>query len=87
MVRKAKAKGPGIEDRLLELEDLVKTLEDGSLPLEDSLDLFEKGIKLSRELQESLSKAEMRVTRLLEGEDTKEVPYHGPESSGEGEEA
>jgi exodeoxyribonuclease VII small subunit len=87
MARKAKAKGPGIEERLLELEALVKDLEDGTLPLEESLDLFEKGIKLSRELQESLRKAEMRVTRLLEGEDAQEAPYHGPEKPDEGDES
>ncbi len=65
MARKTKA--PGFESRLQELEGLVRRLEEGNLPLEESLDLFERGITLSRELQASLEAAQMRVTRLLEG--------------------
>jgi exodeoxyribonuclease VII small subunit len=66
------------EKQLTELEDIVARLEDGSLPLEESLQLFEKGIKLSRELQSALQAASMKVTYLLEGERIEEQPL--PES-------
>jgi exodeoxyribonuclease VII small subunit len=40
-------------------------LENGDLPLEDSLELFEKGIKLSRECRQRLAKAERRIEILM----------------------
>lgn len=70
------------ESRLSELEGLVRRLEDGSLPLEESLALFERGLALARELQKSLSEASLRVTRLLEGEPPMEAPLETvPEDS------
>ncbi len=48
-----------------ELGTIVERLEQGDLPLEDSLDLFERGVKLSREAQERLDAAERRVEELL----------------------
>jgi exodeoxyribonuclease VII small subunit len=68
------SKKTGIETQLRALEDIVKKLEDGSLPLEESLVLFEQGISLSRDLQSSLRAASMKVTRLLEGEPLLEEP-------------
>jgi exodeoxyribonuclease VII small subunit len=67
-------KRQGFESRLKELEELVARLEDGSLPLEESLALFERGIRLSRDLETELQSATLRVTRLLEGEPPKEAP-------------
>ena len=54
------------EARLQELEALVENLEDGDLSLEDSLQAFEHGVRLTRECQQALSKAEQRVQLLLE---------------------
>lgn len=56
------------EASLQELEKIVRRLEDGDLPLEESLKLFEKGVKLSRECQERLSQAERRIEVLLKDE-------------------
>ncbi|MEZ5344092.1 MAG: exodeoxyribonuclease VII small subunit [Pyrinomonadaceae bacterium] len=56
------------EDSLHKLESIVGQLEDGDLSLEESLKLFEDGIKLSRECQERLSKAERRIEVLLRDE-------------------
>jgi exodeoxyribonuclease VII small subunit len=72
---KKAAKKKGFEAQLQELEEIVGKLEDGSLPLEESLLLFERGIKLSRELQTSLQAASLRVTRLLEGEGVQEASF------------
>lgn len=78
MTKRAKA---GFEQRLQELETLVKRLEEGQLPLEESLDLFERGIALSKDLQSSLEAAQSRVTRLLE--DGREVPLAAKTTSSE----
>lgn len=53
------------EASLAELEKIVGKLEGGDLPLEESLELFEKGIKLSRECRERLTKAERRIEILM----------------------
>ncbi|MEP6919533.1 MAG: exodeoxyribonuclease VII small subunit [bacterium] len=47
------------------LEQIVRDLEQGDLPLEKSLELFEQGIRLSRECQERLGQAERRIEVLL----------------------
>jgi exodeoxyribonuclease VII small subunit len=56
------------EASLSDLEKIVRQLEDGDLPLEESLKLFEVGVKLSRECQERLAKAERRIEVLLKDE-------------------
>ena len=58
-------KKQSFEDSLAELEKIVNKLEGGELPLEESLELFEKGVGLSRECQERLSRAERRIEVLL----------------------
>ena len=53
------------EASLEALERIVQQLEQGDLPLEKSLELFEQGIGLSRQCQDSLSQAERRIEVLL----------------------
>ena len=53
------------EKSLADLEKIVAKLEDGDLPLEESLELFEKGIKLSRECRSRLTNAERRIEVLM----------------------
>ena len=53
------------EASLEALERIVQELEQGDLPLEKSLELFEEGIGLSRQCQERLSQAERRIEVLL----------------------
>lgn len=53
------------EASLEALEQIVQDLEEGDLPLEKSLELFEQGIRLSRECQERLNQAERRIEVLL----------------------
>ena len=54
------------EKALEQLEGIVEDLESGDLSLENSLNSFEKGIKLARQCQEQLSKAELQVQKLIE---------------------
>ena len=53
------------EDALKILEDIVEKLESGSLELEESIQLFEQGVKLSLYCQQQLKQAEGRVQRLV----------------------
>lgn len=53
------------EANLQELERIVSDLENGDLALEESLKLFESGVKLARECQERLNQAERRIEILM----------------------
>jgi len=57
------------EKSLDELEQIVAKLEAGDLPLEDSLKLFEEGVKLSRHCRERLTNAERRIEVLMKDGD------------------
>ena len=59
------AKPKNFETSLEELERIVRELEQGELTLEKSLELFEQGVKLSRECQERLNQAERRIEILM----------------------
>ena len=59
------AKAKTFESSLEELERIVRDLEQGELPLEKSLELFEQGVKLSRECQDRLNQAERRIEVLM----------------------
>lgn len=62
------------ESALAELEKIVETLEDGQLPLERSLERFERGIALSRFCHARLEDAERRVELLTERGRTRPAP-------------
>ncbi|CAN5537669.1 hypothetical protein BH18ACI1_BH18ACI1_08000 [soil metagenome] len=63
------AKNQTFEASLKELEKIVRGLEEGDLSLEESLKLFEDGVRLSRECQERLNQAERRIEVLLKDGD------------------
>ena len=54
------------EAALTELDTIVKKLEDGDIPLEQSLQLFERGVQLSRFCHARLEEAEKRIEILNE---------------------
>ena len=60
---------PPFEAAIKRLSEIVQTLERGDLPLEESLRLFEEGVKLSRVSQGRLDAAEKRVEQLLAVDD------------------
>ncbi|HID94745.1 MAG TPA: exodeoxyribonuclease VII small subunit [Candidatus Latescibacteria bacterium] len=53
------------EDSLHRLEEIVRRLETGDLSLEESLNLFEEGVKASRECGQFLQQAKKRVLQLV----------------------
>jgi exodeoxyribonuclease VII small subunit len=65
------------EKSLAELETIVEKMEEGGLSLNESLSLFEKGVKLARFLREELDKAEKKIAILLKDDkgEIKEEPF------------
>ena len=66
---KSKEKSLDVEKSLAKLEDIITSLEDGDLPLNESIKTFEEGVKLTKHCQELLTKAELKVQKLLEKDD------------------
>ncbi|WP_392561884.1 exodeoxyribonuclease VII small subunit [Orbus sturtevantii] len=62
---KAQEKALAFEEILKELENVVSKLELGNLPLDEALNEFEKGVKLSKQGQVQLQNAEQRIQILL----------------------
>ena len=52
------------EQALESLEEKVRSLESGELPLEEALELFEQGVELTRECHEKLDAADRRILEL-----------------------
>lgn len=70
---------PDFEAALDQLEKLVALMEEGDLPLEETLKQFEKGIKLTRQCQKSLAEAEQKVEILIEKSGRSEPETFEPE--------
>lgn len=62
------------ETAIAELESIVKKLEEGDLPLEGSLQLYERGVQLSRYCHSRLEDAERRIEVLNERGQLKPAP-------------
>ncbi len=52
------------EQSLTRLEKIVDSLEQGDVPLENAIALYEEGIELSKECMATLSKAELKIKKL-----------------------
>lgn len=70
------------EAALAELEALVQRMETGSLSLEESLQAFERGVRLTRQCQAALEQAELRVKALMEDGTEAPVPEAAPGDDG-----
>ena len=62
----SKTKIKDFESAISELETIVNTLEEGDLSLDKSLELFERGVQLSRFCHQRLEEAERRIEVLNE---------------------
>jgi exodeoxyribonuclease VII small subunit len=58
---------PSFEEHLKALESIVERLEGGDLPLEDSVRLFEEGMKLSEACKKDLDMAEGKIQAVIDG--------------------
>ncbi len=61
------------EESLAKLEEIVKDLETEDIPLEESMEKFEMGIKLSSNCLKKLNEAEEKIEELTRSEDGKLV--------------
>jgi exodeoxyribonuclease VII small subunit len=72
------------DQALAALERTVAELEAGGLPLERTIELYERGVALERRCEQLLAEAELRVRRLVEGArgavDTAELRFDGEPS-------
>lgn len=57
------------EDALRALEDIVRQLESGDVPLEDSITLYERGEELRKHCQKRLDAAQARIEKIVAGPD------------------
>jgi exodeoxyribonuclease VII small subunit len=57
------------EDTFKKLETIVTKLENGDLPLEESMKLFEEGMRLSRVCSQKLNEVQKKVELLMKSED------------------
>ncbi|KRK91491.1 exodeoxyribonuclease VII small subunit [Companilactobacillus futsaii] len=70
------------EENLADLEEIVKNLETGNVPLEEAMEKFKKGVTLSKELEKTLSEAEETVTKIMT-KDGQEVNVKNDQSKDE----
>jgi exodeoxyribonuclease VII small subunit len=70
--------GMSFEDALKALEDVVRKLEGGEVPLDESIGLYERGEALRRHCQARLDAAQARIDKIVQGPDgraTGTVPF------------
>jgi len=68
------------EDAIKELSSIVGKIEQGEIPLQDSLTQYERGMALIKHCQTILKKAEMRIEKISESEaktqqETEDIPF------------
>ena len=56
------------EENLADLEAIVQKLESGQVPLEEAISEFQKGMKLSKDLQETLDQAEKILVKVMQAD-------------------
>lgn len=57
-------KTTSFEAKLTTFQEIINTLDSGELPLEEQVKLYEKGMKIAKELKEFLEKAEMKIIEI-----------------------
>ena len=67
-MKSVKKKSKTFEEAMAELEEIVVKLEKGELPIDESIEYFQRGVELSRYCSKKLDEVEKRITILLEEE-------------------
>lgn len=73
--------GISFEEALKELESIVRKMEQGDLPLDQSLAAFERGVQLTRHCQQALQSAQQKVQVLLVDDEKTELSPFTPSDS------
>jgi len=77
-----KSSTPDFETAMKELEQIVESMENDQLTLDESLQKFERGVELSRICQENLKKAEQKVEQLVKKHGQLIIePFNGDQES------
>ncbi|UDM32638.1 exodeoxyribonuclease VII small subunit [Lentilactobacillus laojiaonis] len=76
------AEEKSFEEKMNELEQIVSQLEQGNVPLEESLEKFKLGIELSNSLQSTLTNAENTMAKMID-EDGNESAFEKVDQDGE----
>ncbi len=61
----AKEKELNFEENLEKLEELVKDLENGNVPLDDAIEKYQEAMKLAKVCDDKLKKAEETITKIV----------------------
>ena len=75
--------GMSFEDALRALEEVVRKLEGGDVPLDDSISLYERGEELRKHCQARLDAAQARIEKIVQKADgtvTGTAPFDSPEN-------
>ena len=77
------SKSKTFEANMTRLEEIVRRLEDGSVPLEEAMKLFQEGTALTGSCGKLLDEAELEIVKLTKGPDglLQEVPFEREEST------
>ena len=60
------AKEINIQEELKRLDEIIEKISSKALPLEESLALYEEGVKITKVLEEALKEAEAKVEKIVE---------------------
>ena len=68
----AKEKELNFEENLEKLEELVRDLENGNVPLDDAINKYQEAMKIAKVCDEKLKNAEEAITKIVKDDDTVE---------------
>lgn len=74
--QKSDADKLSFEGAIKELTDIVGKIEQGEIPLQDSLEQYEKGMALIKQCRTILQKAEERIEKITKEEETEDTDRH-----------
>ena len=66
----------GFEEAIKELTNIVGRIEQGQIPLQDSLEQYEKGMALIKQCRAILQKAEERIEKISKEQDSQDGSRH-----------
>lgn len=77
------SKQMSFEEAMERLEEIVRKLEDGTMPLDASMEAFEEAVRLSRFCNDALEQAKQRVRLLTKDADSSvtDVPFDTPDAT------
>jgi exodeoxyribonuclease VII small subunit len=67
MMAAKKGEKSSLERSLRRLEEIVESLEGGTVPLDEAVNLYEEGVHISKECAEKLKTAELKIKKLSKG--------------------